>query len=137
MVRSTVTSSRKGTRGGAPIVEPGSGNALASPERTRKASKSSGVARAARGGARWAREFEHDFYVLFLQWLVHQIPRQSADRYFQRLRNRLGTDAVQGGLFLVDHEARLGLVVFEVIIHIHDTVGVLEDLAHRARQGVA
>ena len=52
MVCSTVTNSRNGTSGDALAVEPGSGSALASPERTRNASSSSGLVRLASGSCR-------------------------------------------------------------------------------------
>jgi len=45
-VRSIVTNSRSGMSGGAAAAAPGSGSALASPERTRNDSSSSGVVRA-------------------------------------------------------------------------------------------
>ena len=73
MVRSMVTSSRNGISGGAPVAEPGSGRALASPERTRRASRSSGV-------LRWrARQLQDDVHVLLLARHVEQIHGLAAD----------------------------------------------------------
>ena len=60
-------------------VAPGSGSALASPERTRNASNSSGVVRAG------ARQLQHDFDVLLFARDVEQIHRLAADGDAQRL----------------------------------------------------
>ena len=107
---------------------PGSGSALASPERTRSASNSSGVVRADRGSS------QHDVHVLLFARQVQQIDRLAADGDAQRLRNRLGADAVQRGLFLVDDEARLRLVGLDIPVDVHDARRAFENVAHLAGQ---
>ncbi len=79
MVCSTVTSSRNGTSGAAVVAEPGSGSALASPERTRSASNSSGLLRLGQ------RQLQDDVHVLLLARDVQQIHRLAADGDLERL----------------------------------------------------
>ena len=68
--------------------------------------------------ARGTRQLEHDVHVLFFARQMEEIDRLAADGDAQRLRNRLGADAVQRGLFLVDDEARLRLVGLDIPIDI-------------------
>ena len=68
---------------------------------------------------------------------MEQIDRLAADGDAQRLRNCLGADAVQRGLFLVDDEARLRLVGLDIPIDVHDARRVLENVAHLAGERVA
>ena len=128
MVCSTVTSSRNGTSGDVPVVEPGSGSALASPERTRKREQFLGA------GPAGQRQLEDDVHVLLLARDVQQIHRLAADGHPQRLGNRLGADAVQRGLFLVDDEAHLRLVGFDIPVGVHHAGRVVENINDLLRQ---
>ena len=90
-----------------------------------------------RRGARGTRQLEHDVHVLLFARQVEQIDRLAADGDAQRLRNRLGADAVQRGLFLVDDEARLRLVGLDIPVHVHDAGRAFENVAHLAGERVA
>ena len=68
---------------------------------------------------------------------MEQIHRLPAHGDGQRLRNRLGADAVQRGFLLINHEPRLGLVVLDIPIRIHDAGRALKNLNRLAREGVA
>ena len=88
-------------------------------------------------GARGARQLEHDVHVFLLAREVEQIDRLAANGDAQRLRDRLGADAVQRGLFLVDDEARLRLVGLDIPIHIDHARRAFENVAHFAGERVA
>jgi hypothetical protein len=120
MVCSIRTNSRSGTSG-TPSRRARLRQALASPERTRKASNSSGVVRAERGSSSTISTSS------FLAGHMHEVHRHSAHGDAQGLGDGLGADAVQRGLLLVDDEPGLRLIGLDIPIHIHHPGGVPED----------
>ena len=90
-----------------------------------------------RTGAAGQRQLQHDVHVLLLARHVQQIHRFTAHRDGKCLGNRLGADAVQRGLFLVNHEPHLRLVGFDIPIRVHDAGRVVENVDDFVRQRVA
>ena len=88
--------------------------ALASPERTRSASNSSGVVRLASGSCKTM------FTSSFSRGTCSKSTDSPPTAICSVCGNRLRADAVERGLFLVDHEAHLRLVGFDIPVRVHD-----------------
>jgi hypothetical protein len=116
VVRSIVTSSRNGTSGLRQCV----GIAGANTQREQFL----------RGSPQGAWQFQHDVYVLFFAWPMHEIDRFAAYSYTERLRNGLGADAVQCGFFFVDNENCFRLIGLDIPINIDNAWRPPENLAH-------
>ena len=65
---------------------------------------------------------------------MQQVHRLAAHGQSQRPGNGFLADAVQRGLFLVHHKARLRLVRLDIPVGIHDAGGILENADDLVRQ---
>ena len=88
-------------------------------------------------GLHRAWQLQHEVDVFFVARHMQQINGLATDRDAQRLRDRLGADAIERGLFFINDEARARLVVFEIPINVHHSLRIGEDLAHVLGQGMA
>ena len=108
---STLTSSRNGTRAPAGFAP-----------RTRSASRSSGEVRSDCGRRTTICTSS------FSRGRCSKSTAAPPTAIFKVCAMALLADAVEGGLFLVQHEPHLGLVGLDIPVGVHDAVGVVEDV---------
>ena len=81
-----------------------------------------------------ARQLQSNVDVFLLGRLMERINGFAIHGDFERLRVRCGTDAVEGGLFLVDDEEVLFLIRLALPINVHHAGHLLEDAFHLLRK---